>query len=471
MASWTQKSLTLTIGGAALGLCLLAGGGIYYTDDLIAEVDAQAVDKQSAIDKAASRIRQVPSLERDVIILRENLGEYVKILPDQKELTDFVRMLNQFNRQSGVKSSSLVNTQRTTSKTERFTPIEYKYEMTATLWQVMKFMNLVENFERFVSITDFTITSGSKNGKVQVRDGDVVHNVQMTLQTYAYNGKADAKDVQIPDYQKLREELREEIWKRMQAIRLDRYEHRGEQGRRDVMVDPRDRGDVNGSGPSQEEQREALDRNIDALARLREMQDKIGKQNITLFEQYSLEKKLKEGVDKLALQIEAESSIVTFPPLRLRWSREVVAPFGELRTAVIVGKDAAQPKDPYLPESELRQLVADLTSDCNNGQLEQAKSRYEIVMQRIAVPETDARYPLALAAKAWHYKAITALDFKALDLKVQGIVVNPTGRSGVLLNGETYEEGEYVSEDLLVKQVAEEQIWFVFRGLTLVRTM
>ena len=45
------------------------------------------------------------------------------------------------------------------------------------------------------------------------------------------------------------------------------------------------------------------------------------------------------------------------------------------------------------------------------------------------------------------------------------------GRSGVLLNGEVFEEGEYVQDDLLVKQVEEEQVWFVFRGLTLVRTM
>lgn len=471
MASWTQKKLTLAIGGSALGLCLLAGGGIYYTEELIAEIDAQVVDKEAAIAKSDARIRQVPNLERDVIILRENLGEYVKILPDQKELTDFVRMLNQFNRQSGVKSSSLVNTQRQGGKNERFTPIEYTYEMTATLWQVMKFMNLVENFERFVGITEFSITSGSKGNKVQTRDGDVVHTVKMTLQTYAYNGKVDAKDVEIPEHQKLREQLREEIYKRMQAIRLDRYEHRGEQGRRDVLVDPRDRGDVNAAGPSQEEQREALERNIDALARLREIQDKIGRANTTLFEQYSLEKNLKEGIDKFGAQIETESALVSFPPLRLRWSREVVAPYNELRNAVLVGKESNQPKDPYLPESEMRQLVADLTTDCHNGQLDQARSRYELVMQRIAVPETDARYPLALAAKAWHVKAITAIDFKALDLKVQGVVVNPDGRSGVLLNGETYEEGEYVSDELLVKQVQEEQIWFVFRGLTLVRTM
>jgi hypothetical protein len=54
---------------------------------------------------------------------------------------------------------------------------------------------------------------------------------------------------------------------------------------------------------------------------------------------------------------------------------------------------------------------------------------------------------------------------------VQGVVVNREGRPGVLLNGEVYEEGDYISDELIVKLVEEEQIWFVFRGLTLVRTM
>ena len=55
---------------------------------------------------------------------------------------------------------------------------------------------------------------------------------------------------------------------------------------------------------------------------------------------------------------------------------------------------------------------------------------------------------------------------------VQGVVVNgDRGSSGILLNGEVFEEGEYVQDDLLVKRVETEQIWFVFRGLTLVRTL
>jgi Tfp pilus assembly protein PilO len=471
MANWTQKKLLLTIGGTSLALCLTAGGGIYYASGLIEEVEVQIADKEKAITAAEAKIATIPALEKEVIILRENLDEYVKILPNDRELEDFLRALNVFNRQSGVKAKVLQNKTRREAKGERFTPIEYSYELTATLWQCMKFMNLVENFERFVSIVDFSIAAGGETTTGDTRDGDVVHKVKLTLQTYAYNGKADSKEVQVPDYKDKKEALREEIWKRMQAIRLDRYEHPGEKGRRDVFVDPRERGDLRLNGPSQAEQRLVLERNITEVARLRDLQQKIKKQDTTLFEQYSLEKSLREGLQKLADSLDTDASHVSWGPLRLRWANEVEAPLAELRGQVAAGAKIEARRDPYLSEKEMRQLVADMSNDCNNGQLEQAKMRYDAAAARINVPTEDKRHGVAAEAKAWHTKATTALDFKNLDLKVQGVVVNPTGRSGVLLNNETYEEGEYVSDDLLVKLVEEEQIWFVYRGLTLVRTL
>jgi len=472
MANWTQKKLLMTIGGTSLGLCLLAGGGIYYTSGLIDEIDVKIEEKDKAIAEADQKIGMIPALERSVIILRENLDQYVKILPNDKELTNFLRMLQQFNRQSGVQSNALANRQRVEKKGERFTPIEYTYDMTATLWQCMKFMNLVENFDRFVSISEFNIQSGEVGARGEaVRDGDTVHKVKLTLQTYKYNGAIDGKEAQIPDYAAQKEALREEIWKNEQAIRIDRYTFRGPGGRRDVLVDPRERGDIRINGPSQAEQRAVLERDLGEVTRLREIQGKIKKQDTTLFEQYSLEKALKEGIEKLAAALETDAPQVTYAPYRLRWSKEVVAPFEELRGQLAAGKEDPVKRDPYLSEREIRQVVADMEADCNSGQLEQAKNRYEAVQSRVNVPGEDPRHPLAVEAKRWHVKASTALDFKSIDLKVQGVVVNRSGRSGVLLNGETYEEGEYVSDDLLVKKVEEEQIWFVFRGLTLVRTM
>ena len=41
----------------------------------------------------------------------------------------------------------------------------------------------------------------------------------------------------------------------------------------------------------------------------------------------------------------------------------------------------------------------------------------------------------------------------------------------MLLNGNVFEEGEYISDELMLRRVEEEQVWFVFRGLTLIRTL
>ncbi len=472
MANWTQKKLLVTIGGSALGLCLMAGGGIYYTMGLVSDVETQVTQKEEAVAAAEAKIKRTAGLERDVIILRENLDDYVKVLPNTKDLTAFVRMLDQFDRQSGIQSTGLVQKARRDGKGERFTPIEYTYEMTATLWQCMKFMNLIENFERFVSITEFSIQAGGEKKGEDTREGDVVHKVKLTLQTYAYNGKSEGKDVVIADYDTQRDLLHEVIWKRRQAIRLDRYNHRGAQGRRDILIDPRERGDLRVDGPSQAEQRAVLERYIGEVTRLREMHLKIKKQDTTLFEQYSLEKGLKDGLEKMASTLDTDASRLSYALYRLRWAKEVVTPLDELRGQIdAVAKAQPVKTDPYLPQKEMQQLVAEMAADCSSGQLEQAKNRYDAVAGRMTVPSGDPRHELAVAAKSWHVKATTALDFKGLDLRVQGVVVNREGRSGVLLNGETYEEGEYVSDDLLVKMVEEEQVWFVFRGLTLVRTM
>ena len=150
---------------------------------------------------------------------------------------------------------------------------------------------------------------------------------------------------------------------------------------------------------------------------------------------------------------------------------EVIGPLDQLQQQLDNQPVDEQRQDPYLPAADLAQLVSDLESDCNGGMLEQARERFEAVAERVQVPTGDERYDLAVQARSWMVKATTALDFKGLDLRLQGVIVNEIGRSGVLLNGEVFEEGDFVSDELLVKAVEEEQVWFVFRGLTLVRTM
>ena len=473
MANWSQKKMLVTIGAVTLLVVAASAGGVYWAQGLMEEIDVQIKAKADEVVAADRKINQIPAVEKEVIILRENLDEYVKILPDNDELTTFVRMLNQFERQSGIVGTNLIKKNQRRGKAQgRFTPIEYNYEMTATLWQGLKFMNLIENYERFVSITDFSIATGTGPREEQSREGEAVHTIRLTMVTYTYNKPGTGNAVEIPSYADRKAELREGTWKRTQAIRIDHYEHKGVQGRRDIFVDPRERGDLRADGPSPAEQRAVLEKYIGEITTLTEMLDRIRDDDTTLFEQYSLEKRFKAELAKLLGGVDEDAGRISYAPYRLRWAKEVVEPLQGLREqldqAVAV---EPQKKDPYLPKDEMEFLVQEMATDCGNGQLQQAAERYEAVSDRLGVPVTDPRHELAVLAKSWHVKATTAMDFKGLDLQVQGVVVNRNGRSGVLLNGEVYEEGDYVADDLLVKLVEEEQVWFVFRGLTLVRTM
>jgi len=471
MASWTQKKQLIAIGGGASLVCILAVVGVFYVDGEIGEIETTITQKQAAITAAQQKIAKIGGLEKEVIILRENLDEYVKVLPDSKELNGFVRMLTMFERQSGLVGTDLLQKPTRAAKgSERFALIEYSYEMTGTLWEFLKFINLLENYERFINIAEFSIHAGGKGKDDEMRDGEVVHKVKLTMQTYSYNGKAAGKEAEIPDYESQREALREEIFKRMQAIRIDKYDHKGRQGRRDVLVDPRMRGDLLGDGLSPSEQRAILERYIGEAKGLDEMMQRSRRQDTTLFDQYALEKALRDGLTKISADMEVDEKRLTYAPYRVRWANEVARTVDALRGKVAKNQEDQRKADPFLPQKELEMLVAQLDADCKAGQLEEAKSRYELVATRLAVPPEDARHELAIAAKTWHTKAVTALDFSGMDLKIQGVVVDRSGRSGLLLNGEVYEEGEYVSDELLVKMVEEEQVWFVFRGLTLVRT-
>ncbi|MEC9046541.1 MAG: type 4a pilus biogenesis protein PilO [Planctomycetota bacterium] len=473
MSKWSQKKQLMGIAISAAFVCSVAAGGVFYVKGLIADVDAQHEVKQGELRVADAKISKIPALEKEVVILRENLGEYVKILPDDDQLNDFVRMVNRFGGQSGVRGTGLQKKDlRQRKKPGRFLPIAYTYEMTATLWQGLNFMNLVENFERFVSITQFSITPGAAdNGAATTIDGEVVHTIKVTMQTYQYNSAGSAKDVVIPRYDDRKDELREEIWERIQTIRVDRYEHLGQSGRRDIFVDPRATGAEGSDEASLEEQRKALERGLGWVESLGRIQARLQSDEATMFERFALEKRFKQELAAALDGVEAEGRMIHYQPYRSRWSQEVAVPLAKLRDGVVAaGPDAEI--DPYLKADEMEELIALMATDCSDGKLEEARKRYEGIAERLAVPESDDRYDLAVSAKRWHLKAVTAMDFQALDLQVQGVVVNGGGgRSGVLLNGDVYEEGDYVQDDLLIKQVDAEQVWFVFRGLTLVRSM
>lgn len=484
MATMNENRKLWLIGGGAALVCALAGAGVFWTMGVIEETRLATEQKRAEVMAAEQKIAKIPSSEQEVIILRENLGDYVKILPDSRDLNHFVKMLNAFEQQAGIRAIEFKPGRAPRAapgkQVERFSRIEYQYEFTATLWQFLRFVNFIENWERFVSITNFSIEAGGKaaNEEPETRDGEVVHRVKLTMETYVYNAPNSGEDVRIPDYNDKRDNLREEIFKRLQAIRIDRYEHKGPQGRRDIFVDPRQRV----AGPDGQptvpvkDQKALIEQYVGEVQKVRELLQRSRKPGITIFEEFSLEKAMKDGLAQLQTRIDevVEKGMISYQPLKLRWSREVLDVVTELvKEADEIGKRNSENavRDAWMPETELTDLLASMTQSLEAGNLEDAKNRFELLQNRMGVPQDDPRRVLEVRAKALHVKAVTALEFRKLNLKIQGVMVNQEGRSGVLVNGQVFEEGEYVSDELVVKAVQEEQVTFVFRGLTLIRTL
>ena len=90
-----QKGHRVFLGIAGLAFVGSAVGSWFsYQDFKDLEVEAEGI--QAQINTARNKIRKIEDLEREVIILRQNLQHYVRILPSDAEVNEFYRNLQEF---------------------------------------------------------------------------------------------------------------------------------------------------------------------------------------------------------------------------------------------------------------------------------------------------------------------------------------------------------------------------------------
>ena len=91
MARLNDKQLTLAVVGAGVVLGGLAGFGIWWAKGLVEEEQNQITRIKGEIKAAEAQIAKIPDIEADVITLRENVDEYVKILSEDDYINNFIR--------------------------------------------------------------------------------------------------------------------------------------------------------------------------------------------------------------------------------------------------------------------------------------------------------------------------------------------------------------------------------------------
>ncbi|MGH7162796.1 MAG: type 4a pilus biogenesis protein PilO, partial [Planctomycetota bacterium] len=322
---------------------LLAGGlGYLVWRDLeeVKQEEQKAADLRTQIRLAQVEIDQIPAREYRVIANREISDREVAFLPEETEIETFWEVLERFAVESGVQISKITQTNTRSGAVKRgaassaIESVEQVLKLRGSADEFLRFMNLVENYDRIINVGEFSISSGKAD-----EDGKIRHSIQMTLKTFTYSKKIANTIVSIPHYEKKKEHAEVKKW--LSAIKLEEketYTLRTSLGRRDPFADVRRKpaDGVQPGGPDDRTAQEAiLQTLIEQVRSLREgldIEDHLRKIN-DLWRLAQQAKENREAFRQLATLIDntRRENLVTIRDLQDRFQNDVIAPYQEIR--------------------------------------------------------------------------------------------------------------------------------------------
>lgn len=467
----SEKKMLVWIGAVSALLTAAGGYGIYYTLGRVESENSAIAGLREKISAAKAKIKQIPGDEKDVIILRENVEEYARILPDEREITEYARTLARYCRDAGMLISTLAPDRSASSGPRAaFQPTRYRLRTQGSIWQLMQLMHLLENHPRYMQLKSLAVKAGKKDGSAV----DVVHDVDLTVETYSYNKAPAGKEgVKIPNYTAKRADLEEAIHNARSRFEEKTYNFKGPNGRRDLLVDPRlPSTGVDGKGRlPRKRQQEIFDACRQLLAEILEinqMVDGSGKgPKVNIIRRFELTKELNDRITLLKTKVEQieKEGLLSYAPLHSQLVKQVKEPLEG-----IVEKNRPGPKkEEFISAEALDKVRVSIEEALEAGDMELAIERFRLVQSRLG-PENyggPAREEIVAAVKGLNRKAQVALEFSRKKIKVTGRIIQPENLSLVIVNGKSFYEGDPIEEDLFVKKITRDTVEFFYKGVVL----
>ncbi|MEN8150065.1 MAG: type 4a pilus biogenesis protein PilO [Planctomycetota bacterium] len=483
MGRFTEKQLTIMTIVVAVVIAGLFAYLIYEDLRKIEEEKANIETLTDQIRVADAEIAKKKARETDVIVYREVVERDSKILPDQSEINDFINVIGDFEKYSGVVVTQVQGLkERATARrgakekksAEAILKIPLKLKLRGTMDQYLKFINLFENHERFVRISGFQISAsrlGSGNGSPQ-------HDIGLELETYQYDPKGgEVKRVAIPNYERRKQEIA--IQKRIRAEKpahIEKYQMKPRISRRDPFVDPReaesDPDDVNGEPENDAAAQRAI---------LDELILEIG----MLADDVRMEKKLKEAHDYMRLAavaraIDQRMSMldfrvaevianreITIPELKEEFNEKVVSRYEAIKEE---RKASAEREEVLVERKQVWETLQKMKTRFGKGQYQEALQIYQgfdrLTQGRHFSPDAE---PLKEQMDTLAQQAQVIVKFESEPMKIGGVIIDPKRASFAIINDQVLSEGDFVDEEGRIKIVSikQDEIVFEYQGVTI----
>ncbi len=445
-----------------------AATGSWFTWKSCQELEENAQTLNDQVSGAKARIATIEDLEKSVIVLRENVQTYVRVLPSDAEVEVFINKIEDFRRDSGVEITE-VRKQPTRTKLASsavFERQEYRVGCTGTYLQFLQFISRLENYERFISLATIRITAGQANERDKNPTAEILHKFDMTVVTYVYTGEDMGKGVTIAGYERKRDGLAEQILEAKNGLALEKFNLVSEASRRDPFVDPRPRKGKNGqgNGTGVEEQRATVSKLIARIQECSQLFDLMDGAD-SVMRAMELKVQALSMLGEIQGQIDDVNahSLIADAALKKDWERKVMPDLMKLRARA---GDSAQP----LEQERLRvqQTLSRMEQTYEAGNYEECVKAYDTIRSLNGLQSADPELvQMQQKMEQFWTAAQTAVKFKKKKLEVNGLVVYPGKDSVAIVNHVVYRSGETIEDDLVLLEIHEDHLVFEFEGVPL----
>lgn len=148
--------------GLVVGVALLVSAGLYCTL-FKSQREANATAEKALADKLQENAQLEPyrsklaDIDRQVANLKQQLEIEKRIVPDEKEVDGFIKMLDAEAMKAGVELRRY--TAKPTSSKEYYTEVPFEVELDGPYYSVLNFFDQVSKLERIVTVSDLQVAS------------------------------------------------------------------------------------------------------------------------------------------------------------------------------------------------------------------------------------------------------------------------------------------------------------------------
>ena len=157
------------LGVLVLGAGLVTGG-LYYT-----VFKSQRDENDGCPDQAAGKLREnaeleayrpkLADIERQLASLKQQLDIERRIVPDEKEVDNFMRMVSGEARKAGVEIRRY--TARPYNAKEFYTEVPFEVELDGPYYSMLGFFDRLGKVERIVNVSNLAVATTKKPGEAK----------------------------------------------------------------------------------------------------------------------------------------------------------------------------------------------------------------------------------------------------------------------------------------------------------------